>query len=205
MKRWVRPNDGVGDVRPDDGDPSARWHLRKRSYGHVPADRSRTTPGWSVFKTMTTMLPLVAVISLAGCGSTGGSSTADLTVASKGYLSAWITLKGADQGLIDQQNADTVGSPELPTAIYGRLVLRLAFDKAATAITVSVAKVTADVHAVLAADRAVETELEDLLANTNVLSDYNSASSLLETAIGHFSSANAVVLADFGWAAVASG
>jgi len=58
--------------------------------------------------------------------------------------------------------------------------------------------VAADIHAVLAANRTAETALEDLLGNTNILSDYNSTSSLLEAAIGHFSSANAVVFADFG-------
>ena len=150
------------------------------------------------FQTMTTMLPLVAIISIVGCGSTIGTSNADLTVASKAYLSASNTLLGADQRLIDQQNADAVGSPELPTAIYDRLVLRLAFDKAVTAIAASDAKVAADIHAVLAANRTAETALEDLLGNTNILSDYNSTSSLLEAAIGHFSSANAVVFADFG-------
>jgi hypothetical protein len=108
---------------------------------------------------------------------------------------------GADQRLIDQQNADAVGSPQLPKTIYGRLVVRLAFDKAVTAITVQDAKVAADVRAVLAANRAVETALGDLLAETNVLSDYNSASSLLETARDHFSSANALVLGDLGLAA----
>jgi hypothetical protein len=150
------------------------------------------------FQTMITMLPLVAIISIVGCGSTIGTSTADLTVASKAYLSASNTLLGADQRLIDQQNADAVGSPELPTAIYDRLVLRLAFDKAVAAIAPSDAKVAADIHAVLAANRTAETALEDLLGNTNILSDYDSTSSLLEAAIGHFSSANAVVFADFG-------
>jgi hypothetical protein len=202
-QRWLgRYRDAFGQtvsIRP------ARWQLRKRSNGRLPTDGIRVTPGWSVFKTVTTMLPLVAVITLASCGSSGGSSTADLTVASTAYLSAWNTLMGADQVLIDQQNAETVGSPELPTSIYGRLVLRLAFDKAVTAINVSVPKVTADIHAVLAANRAVETALEDLLASTNVLSDYASASSVLETAIGHFSRANTAVLADLRLSADTSG
>jgi multidrug efflux pump subunit AcrA (membrane-fusion protein) len=151
------------------------------------------------FQRMTAMLPLVAIISIVGCGSTIGTSTADLTVASRAYLSASNTLLVADQRLIDQQNADAVGSPELPTAIYDRLVLRLAFDKTVTAIaSASDAKVAANIRAVLAANRAAETALEDLLGNTNILSDYNATSSLLEAAIGHFSRASAVVFADFG-------
>ena len=209
MKRWLRPNDGCGgparrSVRrcravPQAGRPASV------AMGRLPADGIRMTHGWSVFNAVTTMLPLMAVISLASCGSGSGSSSADLSVASKAYLSAWHTLNGTDQALIDQQSAETVGSPELPTSIYGRLVLRLAFDKAVTAIKISVPKVTADIHAVLSANRAVETALEDLLANTNVLSDYASASSVFEAAIGYFSSANTMVLADFGLSAVTSG
>jgi hypothetical protein len=203
-QRWLRRSrEAFGQtisIRP------ASRQLRKRSSGRLPADGIGVTPGWSVFKTLTTMLPLVAVISLASCGSSSSStSTADLSVASKAYLSAWNTLMGAEQALIDQQNAEPVGSPELPTSIHGRLVLRRAFDKAVTAINVSVPKVSADIHDVLAANQAVETALEDLLANTNVLSDYASASTVFEAAIGHFSSANTVVLADFGLSAVTSG
>lgn len=209
MKRWPRPNDWWGapgrrPARPMSIRP-ATWQLRKRSSGRLPADGVRMTPGWSVFKTVTRTLPIVAAISLASCGSSGGSSTADSTVASKAYLRAWDTLMGADQVLIARQMAETVGSPELPTSIYGRLALRVAFDKALTIINVSVPKVTADIHAVLASNRAVETALEDLLANTNVLSDYASTSSMLVTAMGHFSRANTAVLADFGLSAVTQG
>jgi hypothetical protein len=138
----------------------------------------------------------------AGTQSASGfqptTTTTDPTAAAAAaYISAYNAMVNAENPEITAENADGNNSAALTADINNRIATRQTFDTAMQSITFP-SSAQSDAQQVTAADAALETALNQLAANTDDTTNYNSVFATVSTAETQFSAADATLSSDLG-------
>jgi|HubBroStandDraft_6_1064221.scaffolds.fasta_scaffold00075_17 hypothetical protein len=167
---------------------------------------------------LTTVGALGALFVLVGCGAADTTTTnapatdapatappptavptADASLISTGYMTAYNALSAAYNVDVAKQNRNAIGSQQLTDAVNQEAADRATFDAAIQALdTTGLPAVTSDITAVVAADANLESAESTLALNSGNLSNFNAEFSIVQTAIGSFSAANTTAASALG-------
>jgi hypothetical protein len=119
--------------------------------------------------------------------------TADINIVASGYSAAWNTFEFTDYNIdVKKQNKWGLHTQQIKDAINHEVVDGQNFDTAIAALDTSgLPAIAADIAAELAADASLENAEGTLALNTDSVINYNAVFSIMETAQGAFTAADA--------------